>query len=176
MQFRNVSKRQKILLVITCVFLGGVIFNAAFLRPFRLKKMLLSKQLEDSTNKLAKMRMDLKIKDKIESSYKKVSELFQGSDKKTQEISTFTREISSIYSQHDLKIRSVNILPDEKKTNYKKLFLKIEMIGAVKSMFSFIKGVTEQESPLKIETLHMKAAEVSGHVRAEMIISKLTSV
>jgi len=167
------NKREKRLAIIT----GGVILGAAVftfvIRPQLQHHRARLQHLRDLQLKLAKMKADLLARDKIDKMYSQVEPLISSKSSDQQELSALTREVSDLYSNLNVKIRSVKILPISREKFYRRLAVKIEMTGHIRNILQFIFSVERYQYPLRIEKLELAAQEISDNVKATVLITKV---
>jgi len=169
------NKREKWLAIIA----AGVIFGAAVLtlvispQLHRYKMQL--QRLDDLQLKLAKMKADLLVRDRIDKLYSQVEPLISSEGTDQQELSVLTRELSDLYANLNMKIRSVKLLPITHEPYYRRLAIKIEMTGHIRNILQFIFSVERYQYPLRIERLELAAQETADNVLATVRITKVVT-
>jgi Tfp pilus assembly protein PilO len=175
MRSEEARRRERFLAVITAVILTGVFIFTTVVDPQLKQRRALSQNLHQLQIKLTKMKGDLLIKDRIEKIYSKIEPLIATGDTEQQQISTFTRQLSQIYSKFNVKIRSVKILPVSDENFYRRLAIKIEMTGHIKDFLKFANAIEELADPIRIEQFDLVAQQSKDNVRVSMVISKVVS-
>ncbi len=169
------KNNEKLLAVIAAVTVfGALIFSVMISPKLKERKQCLEKILQLNL-KLAKMRSDLLIKDHIDKVYLQVEPLLGEGGTDQQKISLFTRELNELYAKLNVKINSVKILPIINETFYKRLLIRVEMSGHVKSILNFVFSVEAGSVPMKIEELDFKSQDIADSVRTSFLISKVVS-
>jgi len=167
--------REKFLAVIAAVVIAAVVALSAVINPQLERRKARLEQLRQLQLKLAKMKSDLLVKDRIEKIYSKVEPLIASTGPNQQEISLFTRELSDLYSNLKVKIRSVKILPVTEEKFYRRLSIKVEMTGHIKSILRFIFSVETYQNPIRIEKLDLQAREIIDNVQASFLVTKIVA-
>jgi Tfp pilus assembly protein PilO len=169
------KKHEKSLALITVVIILATVLFTVIIDPQLKKHQQRLHDLNQLQLKLTKLRGDILVKDRIDRAYAQIEPLLATSQNDQQEISTFTRDVSDLYSKLNTKIRSVKILPPASESFYRSLSIKIEMSGNIKDILKFIHAVEIHPSPLRIEQLDIKAQETNDTVQASLLISKVIS-
>ena len=176
MGLKDSKKREKRLAIVTAAILGSVFLFTTIIDPQLKKHKALFSRFAQLQIDLTKARGNLLIKDRIEKAYTQIEPLIAAQGSQQQQISNFTRLLDQIYSNINVKIRSVKILPVADESYYRKLAIRIEMKGFVKDFLKFIEIVEQHTEPIKIEQLELTSQETKDTVMASMIISKVVSV
>ncbi len=167
--------REKYLVLITATVIAIGIIYAVAVNPQLRRRKTIVRNMAELELRLAKMKRDTLIKDQIDGLYRKVEHLIAGTGSEQQDLSLFAGQLAKLYSELDLKIRSVKILPDLDESFYKRLSIKIEMLGNARNVISFIIRVETCDNPIKIEQLIMKAQEPAGYIQSTFVISKIVA-
>jgi Tfp pilus assembly protein PilO len=125
--------------------------------------------------KLAKLQADLLVRNRIDKMYEQVAPLIAGTGSDQQEISTFTRELSNLYSALGVRTRSVRLLPTAQEEFYRLLSIKIEMHGDIREIVRFILAVESHTGPLRIEQFGLRARETADEVQASFLVTKVVA-
>jgi len=169
------KNREKLLGIITVAVALGAVTFAGIIKPQLKERRRRLERVHQLQLDLTKMQGDLLIKDRIDSAYSQIKPLITSSGSDQREISLFTRELSDLYSKLDVKIRSVKILPLINEEFYKRLSIKIEMCGHIRSILDFILSLEEYPNPLRIEQFDLKAREIVDDIQASFLITKVVA-
>jgi Tfp pilus assembly protein PilO len=173
MNITNKQKREKVLAIVTAIVIAAVLVFTIIIEPQLNNRGHRIEKLQQLKLKLVKMQGDILVKDRIEQLYSQIEALITTQRSEQEQISVFTRELSSIYSKLDIKIRSVKILPIINNTFHKSLLIRIEMTGYIKDFLKFILSIETHTSPLKIEQFDLKSQETRDQIRASLLVSKV---
>jgi len=165
--------REKHLVVITATVIAISIIYAVAVNPQLRRRKTIVHNMAELELRLAKIKRDTLIKDQIDGLYRKVEPLIAGTGSEQQDLSMFAGQLAKLYSELDLKIRSVKILPDLDENFYKRLSIKIELLGNARNVINFITRIETCDNPIKIEQLIIKAQEPAGYIQATFVISKI---
>jgi len=163
------------LAVITAALLLGAVTYTVVVEPQLSHRIAGRQKLRKLQLKLARMERDLLEKDRIEAAYSTVKPLIAASGSDQKEISLFTSQLSNLYSNLELKIRSVKVLPVNEKKFYRRLSMKIELSGPVRNILRFIYLIETYQKPLRIEKLDLRARDVAGSISASLLITKVVA-
>ena len=169
------NNREKLLAIITATVILGTVIFIAIIEPQLKERKLRLDRMHQLQLKLIRMRGDLLVKDRIDDIYSQIKPLITSSGTDQQEISLFTRELSDLYSKLNVKIRSVKILPIVDEEFYKRLSIKIEMSGHIKSLLDFILSIETYSNPVRIEQFDLKAREIMDNIQASFLITKVVT-
>lgn len=169
------SNREKRLAVATAVLVVGAVMFGAIIGPQLEERRVRMARLNSLELKLMKMKADLLVKDRIESVYSRIEPLIACEGTDQQEISLLARNIGALYSNLNVKIRSVKILPVVSDEFYRRLSLKVEMTGDIRDVLSFIYSVETSGSALRIEKVDLKARDITDNVQVTFLITKIVS-
>jgi hypothetical protein len=169
----KLNKREISFGVITLVLLGIVFLFTAVVDPQLKKHKILSRQLDRLQLDMTKARKNLLIKDRTDKIYDQIESLLDAENNQQRQISAFTRRLDMIYSQLNIKIRSIKILPVSNDNYYQRLSIKIEMAGHVKDFLKFIETINGHEEPIRIEQFELTAQETKDNIIASVIVSKI---
>jgi Tfp pilus assembly protein PilO len=175
MGFKSTKNREKILVVITAVVVVAVFIFVVVIDPQLKQRSIRSQQLHQLQIKLTKMNGNLLLKDRIDKIYSQIEPLIATEATEQQQISTFTRQLSQVYSKLNVEIRSVKILPITKEDFYNRLSIKIEMTGHIKSFLGFVEAIEQHAVPIRIEQIEIVAQQSEDNIRVSMIVSKVVS-
>jgi len=167
------KSHEKSLAIMAGVILIGAVIFSGIVKPFMSERGLCLERSHELQLKLAGMKKDLLIKDRIDKVYSQIEPLIKGNGTDQQEISQFTRELGNLYSKLNVKIRSVKILPGVNEEFYRRLAIKIEMSGSVKNILNFIPAVETYPDPIRIEQFDLKPQEIADNVLASFLITKV---
>jgi len=117
----------------------------------------------------------LLIKDRIDNIYLQIEPLITNHGSDQQEISAFTRELSDLYSNLNVKTRSIRILPTVNEEHYRRLSVRIEMQGHIREILNFIVSVENTPNPVRIEQFDLRCREIADNVQASFVISKVVA-
>jgi len=166
-------KRERFLAAVTAVVVvGATLFTIIIAPQLQRRKDRLNHLIQLQLN-LAKMKSNLLIKDRIDRTYEKIEPLISSVGTDQQEISVLTRQLSELYKNLNVRIRSVKILPVENERFYRRLNLRVEMTGHIRDILQFIRSVEAHSSPLRIEKLQLSAEQINDNVRATFMITKV---
>ena len=160
----------------TGIFLCGSLIFTAIIEPQLERGNDLSSKLEDLKDELFKAENNLQVKDEIEKVYAHIEPMISVEGNEKQQISEFTRLLDKLYSQLNVKIKSVKILPVTDKDHYQKLSIRIEMTCFMKTFLEFIHKVEELKEPVSIEQFDIRSQQTKDKIIASMIISRIISV
>ena len=169
------SKREKLLAVITITLVIAVVFYISIIEPQLKTYRSRLEHMRGLQLTLTKMRTDLLIKDRIDEIYRQIKPLIAGVGNEQQEISRFTRDLSDKYSMLDVKIRMVKILPTTDEEFYRRLSVKIEMVGDIRNILNFIGLIESHPQPIKLEKFDIIAREIAGEIKAAFTVSKVVA-
>jgi len=175
MKHRGKKNHDKLLAIIVAILILSVIIFTAIIEPQLKERRIRVERMHQLQLDLAKMKGDLLIKDRIDSIYSQIKPLIISNGTDQREISLFTRELNDLYSELDIKIRSVKILPISDEEFYKRLSVKIEMSGHIKNILSFIFSIENHPIPIRIEQLDLRAGEIVDNVQASFLITKIVA-
>jgi Tfp pilus assembly protein PilO len=169
------KSREKVLAAVTIsVVLGAVIFTVVIEPQLKKRKACLM-QMGQLQLKLAKMKGDLLIKDRIDSIYSQIEPFIVDSGTDQQEISLFTRDLSDLYSRLNVKTRTIKILPVASEEFYRRLSVRIEMSGPIREILNFTASLETHSNPVKIEQLDVKAQEIADNIEASFVVTKVVA-
>lgn len=124
----------------------------------------------------AKVQADVKVRDAMEEKYSRIEPMLANSGVEQRDISTFTRETGRVYSQRNLKVRSVRILPMTKGEYYGKLSLRVELSGEIGEILKLLGDIERMDSPVRVEEFEVSVQDRADNVRACFVISKMVSL
>jgi len=173
MKYPKSASRSKLLLCLLvgatlAAFLGSLIVNPQ-LQRFRRR----CRDLQQLQSRLARMRADLLIKDRIDAFYRRHADMLAGTGPDQQEISRFTSTLNELYLPLDVKIRSVKILPVVQEPFYRKLSLKMEIVAPAPRILRFIAALAALPEPVKVEQCSIHADETPDSLQAAFLITKI---
>jgi len=170
------SNRQILLASITAVIIIGSLIFTATIKPALEKRQNYIENLNRLKLNLRKMQSNLLIKDRIEKIYSQIKPIIKTKGTQQEQISDFTKELSDIYSNLNVKIRSVKILPTVKKKFYSRFLIKIEMSANITDFLKFAYAIQTHPEPIKLEQFSAKADhEIRNNVSVSLLISKVQS-
>ncbi len=169
----NRTNREKALAIIIGITILALAIYTMLVEPQIISRSVRLEQLAQSQLTFAKMNADVLIKDRIDNIYRRFEPLIVASGTDQQEISLFTQELQKLYDKRNLKIRSVKIMPTTKDPFYRRLAIKLEMIGEVDNIFGFIRAIESHPKPIKIERLDLIAKQIAGRIQASFIVTKV---
>lgn len=169
------NNREKLLAIIAATVILSTVIFIAIIEPQLKERKLRLDRMHQLQLKLTRMRGDLLVKDRIDDIYSQIKPLITSNGTDQQEISLFTRELSDLYSKLNVKIRSVKILPIVNEEFYKRLSIKIEMSGHIKSLLDFILSIETYSNPVRIEQFDLKAREIMDNIQASFLITKVVA-
>jgi len=167
------NQREKYLAGIAAAVIVAAAVYSTVLTPQLRRRKLNLQRFGELQLKLARMKGDLLVKDRIDSIYSEIEPLISSSNTDQHEISLLTREMSELYSDLDVKIRSVKILPVTQEQFYRRLGIKIEMTGPIRNILQFIVLVESYQDPLRIDRLELTAQQIVDSVKATFLITKV---
>jgi len=169
------TAREKRLAWATMLLIIGVVLHVTVVGPqLRQRKSRLD-HLHRLQLTLAKMKADLLIRDRIEKSYARIESTIASKGSEQRNISSFTRELSVLYSNLNVKIRSIKLLPTTREQFYTRLSMNIEMTGHINEIIRFIIAVETKANPFKIEKLDLTAQEIADNIQASLVISQIVA-
>ena len=176
MIIRTINSREKVLGAIAAVtVLCSVIFSAIIEPQLEGRRRRLER-LYGLGLQLTRMKRDLLAKDRIERIYSEIEPLVSSGGSDQQEISKLTRQLSDLYSKLNVKIRSVKILPVVGEQFCRRLSIRIEMSGDIRSILRFVFSIETSSEPVRIEQLDLKSEEIVDIVGASFLITKVVAV
>lgn len=175
MELKNSKNREKLLAIVTIVILASILLFTVIIEPQLKKHKALSSRLSQLQLELTKARGNLLIKDRIEKTYTQIEPMIAAKGSQQQQISDFARLLNQIYSNVNMKIRSVKILPVTDENYHRKLTIRVEMKGYVKDFLKFIDQVEQRPEPIRIEQFDLTGQETKDTVMVSMIISKIVA-
>lgn len=167
--------REKYLAVATALVVLGVGVLTLVVEPPLKERRARRARLIDLQMKLATLKGDLLVRNRIDKMYRQVEPFIAASGNDQQEMSVFTRELSDVYSNLNVKTRSVKLLPTVNEEFYRLLSVKIEMQGPIRHIMRFIQLVEAHASPLRIEQFGLKAREITDDVHASFSVTKVVA-
>lgn len=171
----TLKEREKFLSIVATVVIVGALLFGMIVNPQLNERKQRIERMGQLQLKLAKMKGDLLVKDRIDSIYSQVEPLIAGTGTDQQEVSLFTRQLSELYSKLNVKIRSVKILPISNETFYRRLSIKIEMSGHIKEILRFISVIGTHQNLIAIEQFELRAKETKDNIQTALLISKIVS-
>ena len=169
------NNREKALAIAIAGLVFGTIVFTVVIEP-QLKKYKASTARTNQLRlKLAKIRGDLLVKDRIDSAYAQIEPLIAGSGTTNQEKSLFMRELDDLYSGLNVRVRAMNMLPNVNEDFYRRLAVRIEMTGKISDMVRFIHSVETHPNPMRIEKFELKAREIVDSVTASFLVTKVVA-
>jgi len=167
------NNREKWLAVIAGVVIFGAAVFTFVIRPQLSRYQGRLQHLRDLQLRLAGMKGDLLARDRIDKMYSQIEPLVTSKNTDQQELSALTRELSDLYANLNVKIRSVKILPVTREKSYRRLAVKIEMTGHIRSILQFIFAIEIYRCPLRVEKVQLVAREIPDNVQATVLITKV---
>ena len=171
----NRTTREKTLAIITGITILAVAIYTMLVEPQIIRRSARLEQLAQAHLTFAKMNADVLIKDRIDNIYRRLEPLIVASGEDQQEISLLTRELQRMYDKRNLKIRSVKIMPTTKEPFYRRLAIKLEMVGEVGDILGFIRVLESHPRPIKIERLDLIAKQIAGRIQTSFIVTKVVT-
>ena len=169
------NNREKALAIATVgVVLGAIVF-VVVIEPQLNKYKASAARTTNLRLKLAKIRGDLLVKDRIDSAYARIEPLIASSGTTHQEMSSFTRELDELFSEWKIRIRAIKILANVNEDFYRRLAVKIEMTGNIEDIVRFIHSVETHPNPIRIEQFELKAREIVDSVSASFLVTKVVA-
>ena len=175
MIYSNRTNREKTLATITGITILAVAIYTMLVEPQIIRRGFRLDQLAQAQLTFAKMNADVLIKDRIDNIYRRFEPLIVASGTDQQEISLFTQELQRLYDKRNLKIRSVKIMPTTKEPFYRRLAIKLEMVGEVGDILGFIKALESHPKPIKIDRFDLIAKQIAGRIQASFIVTKVVT-
>ncbi|MHC4647209.1 MAG: hypothetical protein ACYTBJ_17085 [Planctomycetota bacterium] len=169
------GSREKLLAIIIGVLIAGVAVFMVVIEPQLKERGLRLKRLHQLQLRRTKMRRDMLIKDRIDYVYAQIEPLIASSRTEHQEISAFVRQLTDLYLRLGVKPRTVEPLETTDEEFYKRLEVKIEMSGHIRSILSFISAIETSTTPVRIERFDLTAQDIVDNVRASFVISKVVA-
>ena len=169
------NSREKLLGAVVVVIVAGLLTFTLVVNPQLKERALRLERMNQLELKLTKMKGDLLAKERIDDIYSQIEPLIAANGTEQQEISLFTRELSNLYSRLNVKILSVKILPISNEEFYRRLAVKVEMSGHIRSILDFILSVETYRNPIRIERLDLRAQEIVDNIRASFLITKVVA-
>jgi len=169
------KNREKILAVLTMTIITAAVIFVSIVNPKLTEHKTKLQQLSNLQLRLTKIKNDILIKDRIDNLYQQIEPLLESGENQQQEISLFTRQLSDIYSNLDMKIRSVKILPVNNDDFYRKLAIKLEMSCHIKELLTFVHELETIDQPVKIEKLDLKTDDTVDNIKLSLLISKVVA-
>jgi len=170
------NQREKILGLSTAILIASVVFYVGMLEPQIKQHRALQKDLHNLQIRYTKMQTDVLMRDRINHAYEQVQHLIASTETEQQQISILTRELSDIYSNQDVKIKSVKILPSLKEPHYTQLTIKAELTGNVRNFIKLIGSLEVLNKPIRIDSFELRAQEATDMIHASLIITKIVKV
>jgi hypothetical protein len=169
------NNREKALAIAIAGLVLGIIVFTIVVEP-QLKKYKASAARTNQLRlKLAKIRGDLLVKDRIDSAYAQIEPLITGSGTTNREKSLFTRELGDLYSGLNVRVRAMKMLPNVNEDFYRRLAVRIEMTGKIADIVPFIHSVETHPNPMRIEQFELKAREIVDSVTASFMVTKVVA-
>ncbi|HPS55057.1 MAG TPA: type 4a pilus biogenesis protein PilO, partial [Sedimentisphaerales bacterium] len=161
--------------VLTMTVITAAVIFVSIVNPKLTEHKTKLQQLSNLQLRLTKIKNDILIKDRIDNLYQQIEPLLESGENQQQEISLFTRQLSDIYSNLDMKIRSVKILPVNNDDFYRKLAIKLEMSCHIKELLTFVHELETIDQPVKIEKLDLKTDDTVDNIKLSLLISKVVA-
>jgi len=169
----HLSGREKRASVVAVIVIGIALFYNFVIGPLTGYWKLLGKETNKNYFELQKLRRAFELKNSVDKIYEdsKNQILLKGSDE--QEIAIILTEIESSSKSIGLDITTIEPLPVEDKGFCKKYGTRIEALGEMATIASFI-SVTENSTLLfKIERLQIQATREQNIVKTSFLISRI---
>jgi len=175
MMIRTSNSREKVLAWVAAVtVLCSVVFSVIIEPQLECRHRRLER-LYQLRVELARTKRDLVEKDRIDRVYTEIGPLISTGGSDQQEISKLTRQLSDLYSKLNVKIRSVKILPVVGEEFWRRLSVRIEMAGDIRSILRFVISIETACESVRIEQLDLKSQEIADKVRASFLITKVVA-
>lgn len=170
------KRRERVLGIITAMMIGGFILYKIFMGGMIAGYSEARAKTRELAGEWGKVQADIKVRDEMEVMYSQVKPMLANGGVEQRDISAFTRETSRLYSQRNLKVRSVRILPTTKGEYYGKLALRVELSGEVGEILKLLGDIEGMDSPVRVEELEVSVQDRADNVRAGFVISKMVSL
>ncbi|MFA5393237.1 MAG: type 4a pilus biogenesis protein PilO [Candidatus Ratteibacteria bacterium] len=169
----HLSGREKRTSIATAAVIGAALLYNFVIGPLTGYWKLLGKETNKNYLELQKLRRALEMKDSVDKIYEdnKNQISLQGSDE--QEIATVLTELESSSKSIGLDITTIEPLPVEDKGFCKKYSTRIEAIGEMATMGSFISAVENSTLLFNIERLQIQATREQNIVKSSFLISRI---
>jgi len=169
------KNREKMLAVTTLIVVLGVLAYTIIIEPQIQKRKNNLDQMNQLQLKLARMNVDVLMKDRTENIYSIYEPIIASVGSDQQDISVFTRELRDLYKNLKVNIRTVIINPVVKEEFFKQLSVKIEMSGNIRDILSFVCELDTYDKPIHIELMDLISQEITDNVKASFVITKIVA-
>jgi len=167
--------RQTLLAGATAAVLLGAGILTLVVEPRLTERKARTAQVHQLQATLVRLQADLLVRNRIDKMYEQIEPLIKSTGNDQQEMSAFTRELSDLYANLNVKMRSVKLLPTVKEEFYRLLSVKIEMQGHIRDVVRFVLLIEAHASPLRIEQFGLKARETADEVHASLLVTKVVA-
>jgi len=134
-----------------------------------------SEELGGLRASLAKMQVNMQLRDRIERQYVAVRKVIHESGSPSQEMARFARLLGDLYSGLPVQTTSVRPLPDVEETYYRKFSLRIEAVGMLPDVARFLAAIVQAPEPISVEWMELVCKDRPGYVTASMIVTKIAA-
>ena len=175
MKLRPLSKRERTILYLTlAIFVATVLYNV-LLTPLLSRLYDINSEIDAKISLLRRhSRLIGKGEDilSIYESYKQVLQTSVG----LEEIETvFYKEIKSFAVNSRLSLERIRPQPVQDKKGYKEVFLEVELVGNLDSIFEFINRVENSASFMRIASIRISPqTAASRQLRCRIVLAKVS--
>lgn len=170
------NQREKILGLSTVIITLAVLFYIVMLEPQIKRHDVLRKQLDNLNVRYTKMRTDVLMRDRINNAFGQVQHLISTTGTEQQQISNFTRELSDVYSNQNIKVRSVKILPCLREPHYTQLTIKADLTGHIRDFIKLVSQLETLNKPVRIESFELNSQGPTDNIHVSLMITKIVKI
>ncbi len=174
MIFSSLSKREKIILLITVLIIGVSILWGIILEPFVRKWV----ELDDLIfAKNVKLQKSLRLLDKYESNkaeYKKYSSLIKGKESDERHMAAILTEIDQLARRTSVYVTVLKPNAIKNTDFYQKFIVEVELDTSIAELAKFFYQLEKSPEILKVEDMEITArSDQKGTIRCRLLISKI---
>ena len=169
---RALAKREKRLGAAFAVVAVGAVFYTQLLEPALHRRSLLTQQVFDLRVRLAKMRGDLLLRDRVEQRYARLSSQIRQTVSPDQETARFLVELEKLSAGLALGVTSVKPTPPTVTPTHTRLAVRIDLAGPTMELARFLGAIEQDDSAIRVERLQIVCRKRPGFVNANLTISK----
>lgn len=174
MFIKNLSKREKLLLIVT-LSIGCVVgIYVMIIEPIGIRWKMLDEQTESKVAQIIKDKTLLSAYKEMEKEYAKYQDLIQGSKNEEEELAKALGEIEAISKTSSCRILNVKSLSSKSVADYKEISFEVTAEGSIVEISQFLYAIETSAKCLRVRHFTISAKSGAGaNLKAVFHIAKI---
>lgn len=175
MNIFNLSKRERLLFIITVTAVAFWLGQRFLLKPILNIRSGLDSKIESSAIKLEKGRRLIGRETVIKDNYSKIAATAKFSGSEEEETARFLTEVESTAGSSGIRVNEIKPLPMQKNDLYMKFQCELEVEGEMAQIAGYMKGIRASKSVLAIEKFTISSKQSGINLlRCRLVVSKIS--